>query len=365
MDERSSTSNSKERPRRGGRRVSFPAAAIAATAAILFAEILIAENRAAFLDDVYPITASKLDWIKHGKENPDVLIFGDSRYFNIDPALVSESLGGASTKNVSWPAYGIDGFHLTLETYLSNHEPPEIIITHLPPDALSMKSEVMLLGQDQFSLDRAFFMVPGRQIIRLFASEGKWNLVWQAIEFQLNPPSVKYRRGIIGAARMLVTGGNWRPANQELWYEQYDETEAFVLFEEQTVPPELLGVFAKFYDPFELYAEPAVLARYEQFLDMTRDRGIAVVLLNTPMPEMIAYHYEERGILTGYRDYIEELAAKYPNLLVLDPVTEVYPDTELADFGHVNRAGDARFREDYAARLAAAAERIRELAGKL
>lgn len=342
MDVHSSTSSSR-----------WPWAAILAIAIILIAEGAISNWRALFLDDVFPIQTEKLEKLTGG-EGADVLILGDSRSFSIKPGLVAKALGKDLTaENLTWPFYGVDGYLYTLDSYLAYHDNPKYIVTSFMPNHIAIPTEYLTLGELDVVRDRAFASLPAWPMIPLLIEDGRWGMVWQRIEFEVAPPSTTYRRGINHVLASYRKGEGWpeRPDRQARWISEYDTHGAFTIFETEVNPPNAVEFYTKNYTPLELFNDPAVVSRFEDFLKRAEEKGIVVVLMNTPLPEVVVEHYEKTGVTPVYLDHIRRFEETYQNLYVIEPLIDPFPNDYLGDLGHLNQRGDREYEKIYPERL--------------
>ena len=358
MDARSSTSSSSR----------WPVAALAALLVILTIEALVYQSRGAFLDDVFPVAVRKQQAMTDGQDPEDILIMGDSRYFSIRPDSVEQAFGpDFEARNFTWPFFGVDAYVYTMESYLEYNPPPRIILTSFMPNYISIPTEFLRLGEVQLMADRAFLSLPSYPLFKSLLDDGRWRLAWDLFEYTAMPPSATYRNGIQRALSSILEGEGWpkRPEREASWLEQYEEHGAILLFEDEVNGPNAVQNYIDNYTPLELFEDPEVLSIFEEFLEIADQNDVPVVLVNTPLPNVVVDYYEEKGILEAYRGHIAAFQKRHENLYIVEPLIRRFPNDHLGDLGHLNRAGDERFHEIFPAVLEKEAPEILRLAKEL
>lgn len=342
MEERSSTSSSR-----------WPVAALVAVFLIVVVETMAYRNRIFGLDAVFPITNRKLAVLKDESRSFNVIVMGDSRYFHIDPAVLEKAFGGRSGFNFSWPHFGPEAYDYFLHAYLHYRRPPEIIVANFTPELITTPGHYTHIEETELVRSRAFEVLPTLPHVTNIIKRGNWKYLWLYIKSISAPPTATYRTGWLRILQSVLAGDGIPgfPDWQQRYIDEYNRTESFVISVDQQLGPNAVAEFNEKIFRLENLADPNALRRFRDFVEYARESGIVVVIVNTPIPADLLAYYKEIGVMDSFENWLQQINA-YDNVVVAEPVIPIYPDELLADIGHVNAAGDKRFEEELAGRIA-------------
>jgi hypothetical protein len=161
--------------------------------------------------------------------------------------------------------------------------------------------------------------------------------LFAAVAIARRSPSVKDRPGLRAAVIAALSGGSidddriGRIAMLRNIHTNLGAKLAFRRAEGATVAPPA--------DP-EPWAITLLNDRYvRRFLDLARDRGVAVVWVLMPVRADLQARRAACGIDGAYKRYARGLLSAYPNLTVVDGTTGGYPADVFVDGQHLDRDG--------------------------
>lgn len=350
MTDRSSISSSE--PARGG----VPRAALAALLVCLLFELGVFAVRGHLRDGLAEAVRIRHGWLTDPARVDDIAILGDSRAFSLRPDDVRAALGDdLRVTNYTWPFIGIEAYELVLRAYLRAKPAPRAVIVNLMPEYLSLPASHLDMAGDATRRVRAFNVVPAGALIPALAERGEYKMIGDWASYRAMPPSAANRDRLLPMLRGLARGKGLpeMPPHEQRMLEDLHQTGGFLLYADPTATPHDIERFHRLFAPVRLQDNDAILARFEPFLRLARDRGIRVFIVNQPVPEPILAEYETLGLPARYREVVGRWTGEHANLSVLEPALSAYPLELFGDFGHLNRRGDERFRADFREMLAA------------
>lgn len=344
MDRNSSTSSSERVP-------LLPAAALLALVVIVAIEGLFVLNRHQFRGAPEKIMSIKRSELTYPRYPEDVVIYGDSRMFSVDPEAVEKALGGnLKVTNYAWYFSGFELYELMLRAHLEyKGKPPELIIFSLMPEFLVLPNEGFSLAEVPAYRPRAYNTIPADVLWSTFWEKGDWANLWHYFTYHLTPPSTKFRNRAMGSANRLLRGRDWEYRLPGVWKRMGDfqARGAFTLFDRKSAMAAESDLGRHYPGPFELQPPPPSIEAFYTFVDRTADLDIELLLLNPPLGEALHRQYERYGVPEAFEEFVADLDARYPHLTVAPPVLNVYPTHLFGDIHHINTAGDELFREQY------------------
>ena len=327
----------------------FPAAVLIAVLAGLLIELAVVTLRPGFAGALDYTVQAKLRLLADSSHGDDVVIFGDSRFFSIDPALVEQALGGDLTvTNYSWPFAGAEMIEFMLDAYLHSKPPPRLILVGWMPENLAVPADRLTAAADPLYQTRLFTALPAIPLTLSLARARQGRLFWASVEHRLMPPSAHHRERL---AAWALGEADPSPDEQRI-HESYRRTGSFLLYDQETAPSDAVASYERAVGGFAPLAAVPNTVPWRRFLEQASSKAVPVVLFNVPIPKSLHQRYEELGVIAEYRRLIVELTHSFENFQVVEPLTEIYPNDYFADVGHLNTKGDRAYLETYPTRLA-------------
>lgn len=353
------------------RRAHLPLGAIVTLLIVLAVEAGVHFNHHRMFDVSFLSTRWKRALLTDRSLHDDVVIFGDSRFFHIDPAVVAAALAEEGEQltvtNLTWPYYGAEAFPWTLESYLHYRPEPRLILVNIMPNYIGFPVEHSRVSDAPAERDRLYSSLPARTLVPILIREGRRDLLRDYVAFSIMPPTLKYRWQLLRHVRGRFV------EDYELIYNAREnlrrvpelrETGAFVLHS-QVGPPEdgFREPYLELFGPMSPDVDPEVRRLLESFLERAAERGIPVLLMNAPLPQAAYELDEELSIKAAYEELVAEWQSQFPNLIVVEPLLDPLPHRYFGDFGHLNLDGDAVHREMYREALEARRSELRRAMG--
>ena len=338
-DHNSSTSSSNRLPR----------AALSAVVVCLAIEVAVAVLRPGFAGAFDYTTQAKRSLLTDSSHVDDVAIFGDSRFFSIQPAAVAEALGGnLSVTNYSWPFAGVEMVEFILYSYLDSKPAPRLILVGWMPENLAVAADRFTAAADPLYQTRLFNTLPTLPLTLALAAGGHGRLFWASLEHRLMPPSAHHRERLVP----WVLGTSEPSPDEQRIYRSFRQAGSFLLYNKEIAPPEAVASYERAVGGFAPDAAARNAAPFRRFLERASSEAIPVLLFNVPLPNSLHERFEELGVIAEYRRLIAEFEASFGNFHVVEPLIEVHPDNYFADVGHLNAEGDLVYQAAYPRRLA-------------
>ncbi len=326
----------------------LPRAGLTALLVCLAIEIAVVALRPRFAGALDYTVQAKLAAMTDSASIDDVVIFGDSRFFAIEPAAVERALGGNLTvTNYSWPFAGVEMVEFALDAYLRAKQPPRLILVGWMPENLAVSADRLTAAADPLYQTRLFNALPAGPLAWSLARGGHGELFWGFVEHRLMPPSAHHRDRLTD----WVLGNNVTSEDDQRLFESFRRSGSFLLYNRETAPPDAVRSYERASGGFAPESAAPNAAPFRRFLERASSEAIPVLLLNVPLPNRLHERFQEVGVIERYRLFIGEMAASFDNFRVVEPLIEVYPDEYFADVGHLNDPGDRAYQQAYPARL--------------
>ncbi len=349
MGESSYTSNSDvPPPRRSWKR--YPLAALVAVFIIGALELFVILQSDLFTDGIYWTTLAKRDILADRADPEDVLVFGDSRAFSIQPALVSDALGEeVKVANYSWAYMGADAYDYFLDAYLRYNAPPRLILVTPMIEIVAVPRRMVNLEESPIYRTRLFTALPSSMLFDRFAEDGNWNLAGNLARHRAMPPSLHRRNQVWGAMKSLASGRGF-PQLSDLDLHQIEGMQdrgAYLMHLTHVVTQPFFEQAERLYGPYGVHDNQEARAAYERFLSRAQAHDIEVRVLGIPVPEWTYDRHEEVGALTAYGQLLDQWSQRFPNFEVIEPVFVRWPNERFGDAGHLNLSGDHFYQHFY------------------
>ena len=325
-----------------------PQAALAAVLVCLAIEVAVVELRPRFAGALDYTLQAKLGAMTDSASVDDVVIFGDSRFFSIEPAAVERALGGnLRVTNYAWPFAGVEMVEFALDAYLQAKRPPRLILVGWMPEKLAVSADRLTAAADPLYQTRLFNSLPTFPLAVSLARGGHGELFWGLVEHRLMPPSAHHRDRLADWA----LGNTATSEDDQRLIESWRQTGSFLLYHGETAPPDAVASYGRASGGFAPESAVPNAVPFRRFLERASSKGIPVLLLNVPLPKSLHERFEEIGVIERYRRFIGEMGQSFDNFRVVEPLIEVYRDEYFADVGHLNDQGHRAYRQAYPARL--------------
>ncbi len=330
---------------------ALPWAGLIAAVMIVVVEGFVHARREMLLQD--PVIVAKSRHMRSAEGEADVLLFGDSRYFNLRPGVVERALGpGIQAVNYSWPMMGMDGYRAMYTAYRASHPPPRAILVNYMPSMVSLPLRELRTEETEVFRVRAYTAVPGLALGGMLLGEGRWTFLGDWLLYQITPPTARHRTALREGFEGLALEGAWPRRQQfvERWQREYEAEGAHTIFLEDTLTREEFEAYLTFFS-YEPHDEEEVAGRFSAFVEQAGEEGVTVAVFNPPIPRLLADHYRSLGILEVYNRRVEALRVRHPNLLFIEPLIVEYPDELFSDAAHLNGEGTMDFLGEMESRL--------------
>ena len=363
-----STSNSERRsfaPEAWGNHA--PVAALCAALLVICFELFINVNGARFEDAIEANLHNKARQIRNDIYYDDIAIFGDSKFFSVQPSVVREIFstrpefickGCAQTmvSNYAWPFMGIEAYDAMLAATLTGpreRHPPKVILLNARPELVGMPESANAMAAADTHRVRAYEAFPLGELIRAVIADKNWFMLWDRIAYAMQPPSATHKNPVWDAMRSLAQGHGWPPPSEDYvrMTSDFNSTGAFLMHRKREVTEAEVVSLEKQYGPYGVYHSERLIQSFDRFLTHAADVGTTVLMLGIPLPPPLHERFEKVGAYAGYRKLTKQLEQRHPNFHVLEPLFFTYPIENFGDAGHLNQKGNALFQKDYASTL--------------
>ncbi len=327
----------------------LPPAATAAVVVCLLLECIVAHVRPWLMDGVFQTVDIKRGMLVDSRLQEDVVFFGDSRAFSVQPKTIRRALGPKLVvSNYSWPFIGAEAYDMMLRAYLARKKPPKLILVSFMPEYLSLPGKYLMMEGEDVRRIRAYNQVPTGALLSELAADGNYRQIWDWFAYVSMPPSSRDRDRLLPVLKSLAFGkGIPEPKPWDVEMVRGMQTDgAYLLFPDSTATPYDIERFLRIYNPVKLHDNREALGVFERFLKRASQAGIQVRLANMPIPEQTLEIYRKNGVLGRFDELVGRWERDYPVFRALRPAVYAYRIDQFGDFGHLNRRGDAKFQED-------------------
>jgi len=334
------TSNSKK----------LPLAALIAIGIVICVELFIGFNADHFSGAFNSIVRRRKKLLEAPSFRHDVVIFGDSRSYSMNPKFLEKEMGNnLSVGNYCWPFTGVETYEFMLDACIKNNKKPKLIIAGFLPDYFAIQEKHLSYKQIKIYRIRLYDVFPSLFIVKKAWKEHSWILFWDLIAYRITPLSSRYRDKLPSVMFHLLTLQGWLQPDEDEYriLQGQKNSGSFRLFDDETAPPDVMETYAKIYHPLSLYKNEDVLKKFEDFLKKAEHNNIRILLFNPPILRQQYTRFNELGVIQAYNSRIENWARDYDNFHYIEPLLSPYPRAMFADSGHLNLAGDKMYREYY------------------
>jgi len=320
----------------------FPVAAVIAICLVLAFEIgYVHHYRYRFRDSTYSLAELKRNLMTSSAKPDDVAIFGNSRFYHVDPARLKEVFGkDARITNYAWARCGVETYEAMLQGLIAAHRPPKVLLVDGNPEFFGYREELLTISGDPANQSRYSQTAPFFSALRVELAQHLYGPAWQTIEDFLTPPSIFYGERVRkGVKRLLEDRRSPKPRQNFGPIVGEWQHQGWLQFAPERIADEQeFYEREKLYGPYKLYDNRHVQQSYERFLALAQKHDIVVIMLQVPVNRLVFDSYESTGVFDAYGKWLDGLEKQFPVFKAPPPRRQYWPGA-LGDAGHLNRAG--------------------------
>ena len=277
-------------------------------------------------------TTGKLTARKQGKG--DVLLFGDSLMkFGVMPKVIQQR-SGRTAYNFALHTGQTPSSYFMFRRVLDAGNHPRAVILELTPHMFRQNSEANTrLWPEMLTVAESFDLAWTKRSPGFFAATMLGHLV----------PSIKERhdiRAFIHASCLGQPTGRWRdeiPFYRRNWKKNLG---AQLMPDGPSPPIDPVHWELSLYRKWQ--PDPVNVAYLKRFLKLARSAKVPVIWLLPPNQPSIVARTEASGYEAEYTHFVERVAARYPEVTVLDARRSGFVPDEFNDGIHLKRPGALR-----------------------
>ncbi len=322
-----------------------PLACLLAIVLVLVFEIgFVYQFRYRFWDSTYSLAEIKRKLLVSDAPADDVAIFGNSRFYHLDPDNLKAVFGeDARITNYAWAWCGMEIYEPMLRGLIDSGRKPTLLIVDANAEMFGYDESLLTTAGDPSNQFRYRQTAPFWQGLRFQLAQEQWGPAWDTFSSKMVPPSVLYGERVPRELRRFLK-------DQKLPKPRQDFDRMVGHWQEHgwfQYAPERISEWAEYVHaestngPYKLMENGKYLAVYEKFLSLAQRHGVTVVMLPVPHNELQYDAYIENGVYAAYDAWLNEMQAKYPVFHAPAPRWQKWGGM-LADAGHLNQAGIER-----------------------
>jgi hypothetical protein len=216
----------------------MPAAAASAIALIVcFEWFFVYNNRSRFVDPYFLLIDKKRENLTNRNKVDEVAIFGDSRYWHVEPEIVRNALGGnvrVTNYTLGWS--GIETFEAMLRGLLTSKKPPKLILINPAPEMSGYGTHRLTIAEQpdwNLSVAKSTTIYAA---LRTTVPQREWKSSWDIFTQSITPMSMAHRTTIRPAFLGWIFGSPLPGTPEKYYYliDSYAQQGSFYMDELKT-----------------------------------------------------------------------------------------------------------------------------------
>ena len=341
--------------------IQIPTAFILSLLVIFSIEAFVYYRKEISLDWLSLLVSEKYSIIseRNGNDYPQIVVFGDSQIFHVNPGAVAEAFNLDESKviNLSWPFFGAEAYEYVWYTYINKNKPPDFIIMNFSPTYVAQNTDKLLSQTDPVIRNRMYLISSPRVLIPLLWRDKSYESLYDYVIYLSSPPSLRHSEHLNLQLKSFILNGHLLNPSVEdsRRINEQKSIGSFTIYNQESLEEknhiETKMLVTKYLGEMKSEPDPIVLKRFENFLSATQSTGTQVILLNGPLSPLFKDLFTEAGALKSYNLVIKEWESKHQNFHAIQPYLYELNNDSFGDPGHVNRKGNLLHQVNYIQQL--------------